>query len=439
MEQKYYRDLKHSYAVCSCGADIMEKKDTRYQLKMIESGRIPKLLKCSLRKINQENFIYYDISSMMSLEDRYSSKGMGYEELMQLFSDMKSMIEGLSEHLLGNEGIVLDCKSVFCNLSSGEYQFMYYPDHGENVTAEEFFESVLCITDHDDEKAVELIYSLCDKAQLSDVLLIDILTDMLKEPVEEEAPLVKEPEVYFEEEEEIEEPEETGMERAKRRLGGKAEIFFSLLFVAVIIGLMYIRVNYVLTKEENLLSIAIMLVCGVTGAIAFLSGLKTMKGPQREKKTKDYQEDVEEYESYDDYTDYADEVSYDIPIRVTASTKEVKKLDLGDSEETVVLDAEETENMTLYSRNMDKTIRICLDKFPLTIGKMEGCVDRVLSDASVSRIHCKFLRDEKGIALVDLGSTNGSFRNGLKLIPQEKNYIEEGDEVKLGRICFDIR
>ena len=66
-------------------------------------------------------------------------------------------------------------------------------------------------------------------------------------------------------------------------------------------------------------------------------------------------------------------------------------------------------------------------------------MDRVLSDASVSRIHCKFLRDANGVALVDLGSTNGSFRNGLKLIPQEKNYIEEGDEVKLGRICFDIR
>ena len=436
MEQKYYRDLKHSYAVCSCGADIMEKKDTRYQLKIMESGRIPKLLKCSLRKINQENFIYYDISSMMSLEDRYSSRGMGYDELMQLFSDMKIMIEGLSEHLLGNEGIVLDCKSVFCNLSSGEYQFMYYPNYSESGSAEAFFESVLCITDHDDEKAVELIYGLCDKAQLSDVLLIDVLGDLLKEPVEEKIELIKEPEVYFEEEEEMEEPEETGMERAKRRLGGKAELFFSLLFVAVIIGLMYIRVNYVLTKEENLLSIAIMLVSGVTGVIAFLSGIKTMNGPKQEKKNNDYEEDIEEYDNYDDFDD---DVSYDIPIHVTASTKEVKKLDLGECEETVVLDAEEAEHMTLYSRNTDKTIRISLDKLPITIGKMEGCVDRVLSDASVSRIHCKFLRDENGVALVDLGSTNGSFRNGLKLIPQEKNYIEEGDEVKLGRICFDIR
>ncbi|MCR4756586.1 MAG: DUF6382 domain-containing protein [Butyrivibrio sp.] len=436
MEQKFYRDLKHSYAVCSCGTDIMEKKDTRYQLKIMESGRIPKLLKSSLRKINQENFIYYDISSMMSLEDRYSSRGMGYDELMQLFSDMKIMIEGLSEHLLGNEGIVLDCKSVFCNLSSGEYQFMYYPNYGENAPVEAFFESVLCITDHDDERAVELIYGLCDKAQLSEVLLIDILSDLLKEPEEEKIELIKEPEVYFEEEEEIEEPEETGMERAKRRLSGKAELFFSLLFVAVIIGLMYIRVNYVLTKEENLLSIAIMLVSGVTGAVAFLSGLKTMNGPKKEKEVKEYEEDIEEYDNYDDF---GDEVSYDIPIHVTASIKEAKKLDLGQCEETVVLDAEETEHMTLYSRNMDKTIRICLDKLPITIGKMEGCVDRVLSDASVSRIHCKFLRDENGVALVDLGSTNGSFRNGLKLVPQEKNYIEEGDEVKLGRICFDIR
>ncbi|WP_022772097.1 FHA domain-containing protein [Butyrivibrio sp. AE2015] len=41
--------------------------------------------------------------------------------------------------------------------------------------------------------------------------------------------------------------------------------------------------------------------------------------------------------------------------------------------------------------------------------------------------------------LIDLGSTNGSFVNGLKIAAQKKIYIDEGDEVKLGRICFDLR
>ena len=40
---------------------------------------------------------------------------------------------------------------------------------------------------------------------------------------------------------------------------------------------------------------------------------------------------------------------------------------------------------------------------------------------------------------MDLGSTNGTFKNGVRLSPKEKNYIEEGDEIKIGRVCFDCR
>jgi pSer/pThr/pTyr-binding forkhead associated (FHA) protein len=70
---------------------------------------------------------------------------------------------------------------------------------------------------------------------------------------------------------------------------------------------------------------------------------------------------------------------------------------------------------------------------------MEGCVDRIIPDSSVSRLHCRIVKDQNGIALIDLGSTNGSFVNGLKIAAQKKTYIDEGDEVKLGRICFDLR
>lgn len=110
--------------------------------------------------------------------------------------------------------------------------------------------------------------------------------------------------------------------------------------------------------------------------------------------------------------------------------------------ETVVLgtDDDGDKNLTLYSCNMDKTIRISLDKLPITIGKLEGCVDKVVNDKSISRIHCKIMNGIDGsVKLVDLNSTNGTFRNGVKLKPQEEICLEEGDEVRIGRICFDCR
>ncbi len=450
MECKYYRDLKHSYAVCKYNEE--NKKDSKYQLKIMESGKIKGLLKNNLRTINNERFLYYDISSMMSLENRFESKGMVYDDLIRLLKDMRSMVESLSEFLLGEEGIVFDANNIYVNLTSGEYSFMYYPYLEENKSFGEFLETLLDVIDHDDERAVELIYDMCDKSQVGDFLLTDLLKTIVEndKPIAEEKLVEKaddfyEPEDDYEDYTEAEEKEENSLQKANRKLGGQAQILFAIMFAAVIAGIVYIRMNYILTREENLLSIGVMLVSGITGAIALYSGIKTIKDPQKPETqdTRDIREKniTEEYDEYE-YEEYEEQNNnYDIPIRVTASTRDREKAaSIKDyPDETVVLDVEEKGELTLYSRNLDKTIRICLDKLPMTIGKMEGCVDRVISDMSISRIHCKFIRDDLGIALVDLGSTNGSFRNGLRLSPQEKTYIDEGDEIKLGRICFDMR
>lgn len=108
--------------------------------------------------------------------------------------------------------------------------------------------------------------------------------------------------------------------------------------------------------------------------------------------------------------------------------------------ETVVLDEVRQEGMTLFSRNLDKTERIRLESLPVTIGKMAGCVDRVIDDMSVSRIHCRFEQEgPERFYVRDLGSTNGTFKNGVRLTPQEKVLIDEGDEIRIGRVCFDCR
>ena len=173
--------------------------------------------------------------------------------------------------------------------------------------------------------------------------------------------------------------------------------------------------------------------------MALFTGIRDLKKSGRKiYEERDSWEDDEDEDDYYDAPSYRDySASYKSPIKITSSEKE--SVSACAAEETTLLVEEDSGEMTLYSRNADKTFRIPLDKLPITIGKLEGYVDTVIKDMSISRIHCRFSRDGEKIVVSDLGSTNGTYKNGLRLGPKVKVPIEEGDEIKIGRICFDLR
>lgn len=80
-----------------------------------------------------------------------------------------------------------------------------------------------------------------------------------------------------------------------------------------------------------------------------------------------------------------------------------------------------------------------LDTITLTIGKKRGEVDVCLEDMSVSRIHAKIIKEEECFYLEDLNSTNGTYKNGLRLQPYEKRMLEEDDEIKCGKVVLVFR
>ena len=52
-----------------------------------------------------------------------------------------------------------------------------------------------------------------------------------------------------------------------------------------------------------------------------------------------------------------------------------------------------------------------------------------LNDEGVSREHCQFMRDGEKIILVDLGSTNGTFCNGIRV---DRRELTDGDKIMVG-------
>jgi pSer/pThr/pTyr-binding forkhead associated (FHA) protein len=62
--------------------------------------------------------------------------------------------------------------------------------------------------------------------------------------------------------------------------------------------------------------------------------------------------------------------------------------------------------------------------------------DFIVDAALVSRVHCRFvLNAENELTLEDLGSTNGTFVNGMRLM---KASLNDGDRVTVGRVTFSV-
>jgi len=60
------------------------------------------------------------------------------------------------------------------------------------------------------------------------------------------------------------------------------------------------------------------------------------------------------------------------------------------------------------------------------------------AEQGVSRRHAAIRRGEDTLILVDLGSTNGTYLNGQRLIPNQPRVLRDGDEIRVARLVFHV-
>lgn len=70
-----------------------------------------------------------------------------------------------------------------------------------------------------------------------------------------------------------------------------------------------------------------------------------------------------------------------------------------------------------------------------TLGRAAGS-HFVLEAPLVSRVHCRLTASADGLAVEDLGSTNGTFVNGTRV---ERASVADGDVLRLGRAELVVR
>lgn len=59
-------------------------------------------------------------------------------------------------------------------------------------------------------------------------------------------------------------------------------------------------------------------------------------------------------------------------------------------------------------------------------------------EQGVSRAHAIIQYNDTTLTLIDLGSVNGTFLNGQRLIPRQARIVHDGDEMRFGKLALRI-
>lgn len=363
---------------CNYERILLDRKpeERKYQYCILNRGGIKGLLPCTLRYINGLAYLYYDISSKQNVAQLHSTRGVTREWLRDFMWGMKQIGQELERFLLDCHNIVWYPEQIFQDLENNIFSFLYIPYYeGENSFGA-LLDFLVEHMDYNDEALVECVYHMYEQYERNGELY-------LQKQIFEDAGKLDELEKSTQND--ILQVETENKEKVN--VPGEPEHAEDCI------------------REEK------------KGLLSIFEGRRKKNREQRE----DYRQSLHQAMS-----------GYAVAEETTYEEEEYGR--------TVYMEIEEDNRGKVWGiYSPDGRLLANLEKTTVTIGKKKEEADVVLEDASVSRIHARIIKDKEYYYLEDLNSTNGTFKNGLRLQPYEKRRLEEGDDIRCGKVLFVFR
>lgn len=390
LETEYVRN-------CNCNYEriLLKKKpeEKRYQYCILNRGGIRYLLPGSLRYINGEAYLYYDISSTQNIKQLFEIKKIKREWFRDFLWGIKKMLGELDRFLLEEQSIIWSPAHVFQDLENNNFFFLYVPYYKEDNGLWELMDYFIERIDYEDEALVNFVYTTYEQMK-------NIGQEYLRKHIHEAW--------------------ET-FEREETQLRDKTDLSKGSEEAAKV------------SEQERF----------------------TESVPSQEKKVWGFWKESRKRKNRqkEDYREHMRQKIFGTrPLAVCEETLYVDKAinSIREREEREIETAEEEYGKTIYIEESgmlqkpalykaDGETAAELEELPFVIGKRKEDVSLALNDYSVSRIHARITEEGGNYYIEDLNSTNGTFKNGLRLQPYEKRKLEKGDELKFGKTEYIYR
>ena len=385
LEIEYVRNLNCNYERIR----VAQKPETqKYQYCILERGGMRYMLPCTLRYVNEDAFLYYDISSMQNMARLFDGKVIDREWMRDFLWCIRELRLELNRFLLEEKCILWHPMHIYQDLEKKEFYFLYVPyyDSGYDMTG--LLDFWVDKIDYEDDALVEFVYHVYEQYRAAG-------EEYMRQRLFDD----------------FEEMERSGKEKKPKTLPLPEPTKGPVEPPAPV-------------PEEEVIDRPIP---EKKGFRHFFDGMM-----KKDKEEKDLyrKELLEEFRGYKPRM-VAEEGVYE----AYEKAKEVENSVYG---KTVYLEETMEEGPTGFYK-LNGEIAVKIENYPFVIGKRKEESDWILSDPSVSRVHAKVTLVHGEAWIEDENSTNGTFKNGLRLKPFESRKLEKEDEISFGKCTYIFR
>ncbi len=386
LDTEYIRSLNANYERL-----LLEQKpeEKRYQYCMISRGGIKGLLSCSLRYIDGDAYLYYDITSKQNIAQLFEKRPITRQWMLDFLWSIRRVRGEMSRFLLEERNLIWFPQHVYQDLEKNDFCFIYLPYCKQNTGFHELMEYLVEHIDYQDEGLAEYLYKAYEQYESAGEIYLQ--------------------NKFFEDAECLKKVETNNDHTVEEALTEQ-------------------------DKEENT-------------AENFADKMK-MSDKESDKQTEDIRQTGEKKGLFGLWEnrrkkEKQERENYNRNLRLTMAgyaVAEETSYEEEDMGRTVYMEEKPAARETIHRLLSEEgKLLVTLEQSSYTIGKKRGEADLVLNDMSVSRLHARVVKEKDGFYLEDMNSTNGTFKNGLQLQPYEKRKLEEGDEITLGKTTILYR
>lgn len=383
LQTEYVRNLHCNYERLLLN---QKPEDKRYQYCILSRGGIKGLLPCSLRYIDGQAYLYYDISSKQNIAQIFERRCITRDWICDFMWSYRQIQQELDRFLLDDHNVIWHPEQIFADLDNRIFSFMYIPYCEYENSFGKLVDFWVEHIDYEDETLVEFVYHVYDQLEKNG----DIY---LQGQIFEDAVLLERKEVK--KTETIDNLGTEGMEQELQQPPTAEE-------------------QLVTTKEEK------------KKFFSIFEGKKRKNKDIQENYRKEMQREMNGYAVAEEET-----YTYGKTIDDDQETEYGRTI--------YIEERPDSDNMEHRLYSPEGKLLASLSKEIFCIGKKKEEVDLVLEDISVSRMHARIMKQGTEIYLEDLNSTNGTYKNGLRLEPYERRKLESEDEIKCGNIILIFR
>ena len=383
LQTEYVRNLHCNYERLLLN---QKPEDKRYQYCILSRGGIKGLLPCSLRYIDGQAYLYYDISSKQNIAQIFERRCITRDWICDFMWSYRQIQQELDRFLLDDHNVIWHPEQIFADLDNRIFSFMYIPYCEYENSFGKLVDFWVEHIDYEDETLVEFVYHVYDQLEKNGDIYLQ--GQMFEDAVLLERKEGKKTET-------IDNRGTEGMEQEMQQPPKTEE-------------------QLVTTKEEK------------KKFFSIFEGKKRKNKDIQENYRKEMQREMNGYAVAEEET-----YTYGKTIDDDQETEYGRTV--------YIEERPDSDNMEHRLYSPEGKLLASLSKEIFCIGKKKEEVDLVLEDISVSRMHARIMKQGTEIYLEDLNSTNGTYKNGLRLEPYERRKLESEDEIKCGNIILIFR